>query len=109
MEYRDATQGVILWVVTSEAQAKAINELRETSAAFLAARDELEERRRTLVEAIKNALRLDVPPSVVERESPYDRQHIGRIRRDAGIPPRRPPTVVSVRRIETTDRDVAAS
>lgn len=58
----------------------------ELEASYTAARDELHT-------AIVKALRAGWGPSRVEKEIPYDRQHIDRIRRKAGIPARRKPTV----------------
>lgn len=43
--------------------------------------------------AIVAALRAGAGPSAIEKHSRYDRQHIDRIRRAAGIPPSRPATV----------------
>lgn len=45
-------------------------------------------------------------PSEVTRLSPYERQHVGRIAKKAGVPPLREPTVVSRREAEgkTGDR-----
>ncbi|MFG1846700.1 hypothetical protein [Micromonospora carbonacea] len=49
-------------------------------------------------EAIVKALRAGAGPSAIERVSRYDRQHIDRIRRAAGIPSKRQPTVRSMRK-----------
>lgn len=46
--------------------------------------------------AVVTALRAGVGPSAIERVSRYDRQHIDRIRRAAGIPPKRRATVRAV-------------
>ncbi len=48
-------------------------------------------------EAVVKALRAGLGPSAIERVSRYDRQHIDRIRRAAGIPSTRKATVRSVR------------
>lgn len=47
--------------------------------------------------AIVAALRAGNGPSAIERESHYDRQHIDRIRRKAGLPATRPATVRSIK------------
>lgn len=47
--------------------------------------------------AIVKALRAGAGPSAIEKVSRYDRQHIDRIRRAAGIPSKRQPTVRSIR------------
>lgn len=43
--------------------------------------------------AVVAALRAGLGPSAIERVSRYDRQHIDRIRRTAGLPPTRRATV----------------
>ncbi len=48
-------------------------------------------------EAVVKALRAGAGPSAIEKVSRYDRQHIDRIRRTAGIPPTRRATVRSAR------------
>lgn len=47
-------------------------------------------------EAVVNALRAGAGPSAIEKVSRYDRQHIDRIRRAAGIAPKRRATVRAV-------------
>lgn len=75
---------------------EALTQLREAAADFSAGEDEQESRRQRLHTAIVAALKLDIGPSAIEREVPYDRQHIDRIRRGAGIPPKRKPTVQKI-------------
>jgi len=50
--------------------------------------DRREDARTKLHSAIAYALRVGVGPSEVTRRTPYDRQHVGRVGRAAGIPPR---------------------
>lgn len=50
--------------------------------------------------AVLAALRAGVGPSAIERVSRYDRQHIDRIRRAAGLPPTRRATVRGITRSE---------
>lgn len=77
-------------------KVEALAQLREAAAEFSAGEDEQEQRRQRLHTAIVTALKLDIGPSAIEREVPYDRQHIDRIRRGAGIPPKRKPTVQKI-------------
>ena len=77
-------------------KVEALAKLREAAAEFSAGEGEQESRRQRLHTAIVAALRLDIGPSAIEREVPYDRQHIDRIRRSAGIPPKRKPTVQKI-------------
>jgi len=74
-------------------KVQALAELRKAATEFAEGRSEQERRRERLVAAIVNALKADIGPSVIERSVPYDRQHIDRIRRAAGIPPKRRATV----------------
>lgn len=70
-------------------KVEAIAELEEAANAFRDSEALLNRDRDRLHAAVVAALRADVGPSEIERISPYDRQHIQRIRRAAGIPPRR--------------------
>ncbi len=79
-------------------KVKALTELREASRLFVEGRDEQERRRERLAAAIVAALSADLGPSAIEREVPYDRQHIDRIRKGAGIPAKRRPTVQRIPR-----------
>ncbi|HWB36859.1 MAG TPA: hypothetical protein VHA75_12615 [Rugosimonospora sp.] len=74
-------------------KVEALAELRAASDDFTAGRDEQERRRERLAAAIVSALRAGIGPAAIEREAPYDRQHIDRIRRGAGIPAKRPRTI----------------
>ncbi|MFG1659027.1 hypothetical protein ACGFIY_21095 [Micromonospora chersina] len=83
-------------------KVEALAELRQAADEFTAGRDEQERRRERLAAAIVKALQVDIGPSAIEREVPYDRQHIDRIRKAAGIPPKRRATV---QRIPTDQGD----
>lgn len=74
-------------------KVQALAELREAAHEFTEGRDEQERRRERLAAAIVTALQADIGPSAIEREVPYDRQHIDRIRKAAGLPPKRAATV----------------
>jgi hypothetical protein len=74
-------------------KVEALAELRAATADFTAGRDEQERRRERLAAAIVKALEVGIGPSAIEREAPYDRQHIDRIRRAAGLPAKRAATV----------------
>ncbi|QDN58689.1 hypothetical protein [Streptomyces sp. S1D4-20] len=73
-------------------QEEALSLLDQATADFKAAEEVLEERRVRLHEAVAGALRADVGPSEVTRHTPYDRQHVARIREEAGIPARSRPS-----------------
>lgn len=103
MGHTDATRGVILEIVLTPEQEDLVAKLRAATDEFVPARDTYQDKQESLHKAIADALRGGVPPSIVERESPYDRQHIGRIRTKANIPPRRPGTVVSKRLVQRDD------
>jgi hypothetical protein len=75
---------------------EALAELRAATAHFTEGRDEQERRRERLAAAIVKALTVGVRPSVIEREAPYDRQHIDRIRKAAGLPAKRAATVQAI-------------
>lgn len=77
-------------------QVEALAELRAATAEFNAGEQEQERRRERLHAAIIAALKVDLGPSAIEREVPYDRQHVDRIRRAAGLPPKRPATVQKI-------------
>jgi hypothetical protein len=82
-------------------KVEALAELRHAADQFTEGRDEQERRRERLAAAIVKALQADVRPSAIEREVPYDRQHIDRIRRAAKIPPKRRPTVQRIQKEDT--------
>lgn len=77
-------------------KVEALAELRAATAEFTGGRDEQERRRERLAAAIVNALKVGIGPSAIEREAPYDRQHIDRIRRAAGLPATRAATVQGI-------------
>lgn len=52
-----------------------------------------EDEKKALAEAIVEALRAGWRPSEVDAEVPYDRNHIRRIAKAAGVPALREPTV----------------
>lgn len=79
-------------------KVEALAELREASAEYEAAADAETARREALHAAIVKALKAGLGPSAIEREVPYDRQHVDRIRRAAGLPPKRRPTVQRIPR-----------
>lgn len=84
------------YVPFSAERLQAFAELRAASEAFEEGREEQERRRERLADAIVEALKAGGGPSEIERVAPYDRQHIDRIRRKAGIPAKRVATVQRV-------------
>lgn len=75
----------------TDQQQKALRLLDEATADYRATEALLEAKRAILHDAITGALRADFGPSEVTRHSPYDRQHVSRIARGAGIPPKHRP------------------
>lgn len=92
---------------TEKKQQAARDRLAELSAAYTAAEEALEAARKHLNEGIVDVLKAKtLGPSEVTRLVPYERQHVGRISKAAGIPPLRERTVVSAKQAaggETSD------
>lgn len=81
-----------------ERQAAALAELDTLTAAFNAAKEQMDEARDAVQEAIVRHLReRNAPPGKIAEHSPYDRNHVGRIRDAAKIPPLRTPTVKPIK------------
>jgi hypothetical protein len=75
-----------------EVQAKAIAEVEQLTAAFEEAQQALDRARDALQDAIVRHLReRNAPPGLIATASPYDRNHVGRIARTAGVEPLREP------------------
>ncbi|MER7953871.1 hypothetical protein [Streptomyces sp. NPDC096030] len=99
IDRRRATSGYNLVWETAEmtdeeraAQEAAIQELDALSEAFKASEQAYEQSRQALRAAIiDNLMTRTLRPSQVEAHTPYDRVHIGRIAREAGVPPLRAP------------------
>ena len=70
-------------------QSEALDDLAAVTDEFRAAEAALEEARERVHKAVLRSLRAGVGPSEIERRGPYDRNHVGRIRKAAGIPGRR--------------------
>lgn len=84
---------------TEKKQQAARERLDELSAAYLKAEADLEAARTALNEGIVDVLKArTLGPSEVTRHVPYERQHVGRISKAAGIPPLRERTVVSAKK-----------
>ncbi len=82
--------------VTEKEKAKARDHLTRLASAFTDAEERLEAARRALNEGIVEVLMArTLGPSDVTRLVPYERQHVGRIAKAAGVPPLREATVVS--------------
>ncbi|MFF5473365.1 hypothetical protein [Streptomyces achromogenes] len=81
-----------------ERREAALRELDELTKAYRAAEAVLDERREALRKAIvKHLMARNLPPGEVADHSPYDRNHIRRIAKAAGVPPLRERTVRSAR------------
>jgi hypothetical protein len=87
-----------------EATADHLAALDEDTARYRAAEDALEQARTKLRDRIVRALRADIRPSEVTAHTPYDRNHIDRIRRAAGIPSRRKPRADAEQQTKTAPR-----
>lgn len=75
-------------------EAAALEEIDRLTTAFKEAQAVANEKRDALHEAIVRHLReRNAPPGKIAKHSEYDRNHIGRIRDAAGIPPLRESTV----------------
>lgn len=75
---------------------EALDEIGKLSAAFLEAQEEFDKTREALHEAIASILgQQTLRPGEVAEHTPYDRNHVGRIGRAAGVTPLRKATVRS--------------
>lgn len=84
---------------TEKKQQAARDRLAELAAAYTAAEEALETARKALNEGIVDVLKArTLGPSEVTRLVPYERQHVGRISKAAGIPPLRERTVISAKK-----------
>jgi len=82
-----------------ETEAAALAELDTLTAEYRQAEAALDAARERMREAIVRHLReRNAPPGKIAEHSPYDRNHVGRLRDAAGIAPLRTPTVRAVKR-----------
>lgn len=72
---------------------EAIAKLDKANEAFRTVREQYERCRDELADAISEALLAGAGPAFIERRVVYNRVHIDRIRRKAGIPAKRAATV----------------
>jgi hypothetical protein len=101
MSTRDATRRGIIEGMTSteKKQEAARDQLAELSAAYTEAETALDAAREALNAGIVSVLKAKtLGPSEVTRIVPYERQHVGRIAKAAGVPPLRERTVVSAKK-----------
>ena len=76
----------------------ALEELDDLTATFKATEADHERARDALHAAIvKHLMERNAPPGKVAEHSPYDRNHVGRIAKAAGVPPLRERTVRSIK------------
>lgn len=87
--------------MTDEAKAgetEALAELDKLTATYTRAERNYNKARDALHEAIvRHLMERNAPPGRVAEHSPYDRNHVGRIAKAAGVPPLRQRTVRSAR------------
>ncbi|MDN3056882.1 hypothetical protein PH213_20470 [Streptomyces sp. SRF1] len=96
-------------MVTTDPTTKAIKELDRLTAAFNKAKELVEERRKPLHSAIVRHLReRNAPPGRIADHSPYDRNHIGRIGKEAGVPPIKGPNAVGPAPVYDEDTEAKA-
>jgi hypothetical protein len=73
--------------MTEDAAASALGRLRKASARVR----KHEQERKDLAEAIVDARRSGIRPSQINEIAPYDRNHVGRILKEAGLTEPREP------------------
>lgn len=74
----------------TERMNAAFEEMDQLTATFRQAEEALEEARKELQKGIVRHLsERNAPPGKLAEHSPYDRNHVGRIAKAAGIPPLR--------------------
>jgi hypothetical protein len=79
-------------------EAAAYAEMDALTADFRRAEQQIEAAREALREAIVRRLGAgDAPPGRLADHTPYDRNHVGRIAREGGVPPQRAATVRSIK------------
>lgn len=95
-----STGCLLLWhhrvMATEEDKQAARDRLAELTGRYETAETHLEQVRKEVTEEIASILMArTLGPSEVTRLSPFERQHVGRIAKAAGVPPLREATVVS--------------
>ncbi|MFE7566245.1 hypothetical protein ACFU76_04665 [Streptomyces sp. NPDC057539] len=81
-----------------EREDAALKEMDELTAAYREAEAVFNERRDAVHSAIiRHLTERNTTPGKIAVHSPYDRNHVGRITKAAGVPPLRERTVVSVK------------
>lgn len=95
-------------MATEEDKQAARDRLTELTGRYETAETHLEQVRKEVTEEIGAILMArTLGPSEVTRLSPFERQHVGRIAKAAGVPPLREPTVVSRRTAQSARPDQA--
>lgn len=103
-------RGIIRRMTTDDQEQAARQKLAELSASFTKAEARLEAARKALNDGIVDILMARaLGPSEVTRLVPYERQHVGRIAKAAGVPPLRERTVVSAKKAAATGPTPSAS
>jgi hypothetical protein len=93
---RVVNRRAIIGGMSAEEIPDALAAVRAASVKHLEAVEGEKAHRHRLYVAIAHAIRVGAGPSAVERSCHYDRQHINRIRQDAGLPARRRATVQKI-------------
>jgi hypothetical protein len=98
MSFANASiRGTIADMTTSKKKEQAARDrLTELGAVYTARKTEFDDAKRELDTAIVEILKArTLGPSEVTRHVPYERNHVGRVAKDGGVPPLREGTVVS--------------
>lgn len=102
------TRGIIRGMDAHEKEQAAREQLTKLAADYHKTEERFEAARKALNEGIVEVLKArTLGPSEVTRIVPYERQHVGRISKAAGIPPLRERTVVSAKQAAATPRPQA--
>lgn len=113
MRLDEASLGrLLLWhhrvMATEEDKQAARERLAKLTGRYEKAENQLEEVRKEVTDEIAATLMARIlGPSEVTRLSPFERQHVGRIAKAAGVPPLREATVVSRAKAAAKDQSPA--
>lgn len=104
LSYNPAWDHALMTDEAMEREATALAELDKLTAAYQRAERARDKARDALHEAIiRHLMERNAQPGKVAEHSPYDRNHVGRIAKAAGVPPLRKRTVRSIRHDSATN------
>lgn len=97
-------------MATEEDRQAARDQLTKLTARYEKAEAQLEQIRKEVSDEIAAILMArTLGPSEVTRLSPFERQHVGRIAKAAGVPPLREPTVISRKAVQRAQAKQSAA